>query len=115
MCYEIRRAGLLAKACSKTCRVFEADFSRNDFGFSYAEINGRYPEVGFAINTACDLIYFIHSGSCKINFQESIFELKCGEAFFIEKNNKYFVIGENAVVALFESPKWRPEQYKWVK
>jgi mannose-6-phosphate isomerase-like protein (cupin superfamily) len=111
----IKKGKLIKKENCSSCMIFEANFKRTDFGFSYAEINGKYPEVGFSVNTVCALVYFVYSGSCVIIYEDKSFELEIGDVFLIEKNKKYFVIGKKAMIALFGLPKWSLDQYKQVK
>ncbi|MFH1831850.1 MAG: phosphotransferase, partial [bacterium] len=94
-----------------TCTVWEYDENKVA-GFSCSIVNGRYPEVGQVMNTACDLIYFVLSGTGAITYAGQKIELKKGESFFIGKNKEYFIAGQDLFFAMVELPKWTLEQYK---
>ena len=94
------------KENGNTCTVWEYDFKKQEVGFSCAQINGRYPATGRVVNMACDLIYFVVSGSCVIHIENQVIELKQHDAFFLERNKEYFVVGDQAMLTLVESPRW---------
>ncbi len=102
------------KENGNTCTVWEYDFKQHNVGFSYAQINGRYPAEGKVVNTTCDLIYFVVSGECVIHVEHEVVELKQYDAFFLARNREYFVVGNQAMVALVESPRWTVEQLRQV-
>ena len=97
------------------CTIWEYDFNKQDLGFSRVQINGRYPATGKVANTACDLIYFVLSGSCTIHVDQTAIQLKQHDAFFLQRNKKYFVIGDQAMCTLVESPRWTVEQLRKVE
>jgi mannose-6-phosphate isomerase-like protein (cupin superfamily) len=51
------------KENSKGCTVWEYDFSNKDIGLAIAHIQGRFPEIGKAVNHKCDEIYYVISGT----------------------------------------------------
>jgi|GEM_PF-587367 mannose-6-phosphate isomerase-like protein (cupin superfamily) len=102
------------KENSKTCTLWEYNFKNKEVGLSCAKINGQYPLEGMAINTTCDLIYFVVSGSGVVHIDNKIFEINQQDALLIKKNKAYFVTGKDLFIAIIESPKWTLEQYQTV-
>lgn len=98
------------------CTVWEYDFyEHSQVGLSCAKIDGRYPEMGVVVNTACDLIYYVVSGRCHICIDNvKTYDLGARDAFYLEKNKEYFVVGDDALIVLVESPRWTLEQAKRV-
>jgi len=94
------------------CSVFEYDFPSQNFGLATAKINGRYPEEGKSVNTDCEQIYFVLSGSAIFHSPKGDFELGKGDAYFSPKNEWYWVEGNELEVAIINAPRWNPKQYK---
>jgi len=97
---------------SDSCKIREYDFSTSNIGFAITKIDGRYPEVGKAINIKSDLIYYIISGKGFIFTQNVNYEVKKGDALLLKNNKWYYIKGENLEIALSSSPCWTHEQYK---
>jgi hypothetical protein len=111
----IRYENAHKKSNGQTCTVWEYNFvGHPQVGFSCAYIHGRYPEKGSVVNTACDLMYYIVAGQCHLYVDDVEYELHEHDAFFIEKNKNYYVVGQGAVCALVEHPRWTPEQCKMI-
>ncbi|MFA7717735.1 MAG: cupin domain-containing protein [Candidatus Absconditabacterales bacterium] len=100
------------KINSSSCTVWEYDFPSKNLGFALSKINGRFPETGKAINTECNEIYYVISGSGIIYHQTGTYEIHAGDSFLFEKGTSYYVEGNNLFLALPTSPAWYPGQYK---
>jgi len=84
-----------------------------------AEIEGNYPEQGFAVNTMCDMFYLVVSGKAVFYFKDSKkgTKIKKDCCVFIPKNVPYKVetTGKKPLkVWMPSSPAWTPEQYRTV-
>ena len=51
---------------SELCIATEYDFHDKDIDISTAEINGKYPESGYCVNTEIKEMIYVISGSGKI-------------------------------------------------
>jgi len=94
------------------CVVNEYNFKSKTLGLATARINGRYPDSGKALNTECDQIYYVISGSGTIHHEAGSFEVEQGDAFFFEKGKWYWIEGKELFVALPSAPTWFFDQYK---
>lgn len=99
---------------SESCTVWEYEFPSKDFSYATALIDGRYPEDKRAVNLECEEIYFVTSGSGVIHSEKGDFNISEGDLYFFEKNEKYWIEGNNLQIALVNAPKWNPGQYKLV-
>jgi mannose-6-phosphate isomerase-like protein (cupin superfamily) len=108
----IKKEDTKEMANSETCTVWEYAFPSKKLGIATARINGRYPEKGKAMNTECDLIYYTISGKGVVHIDDNDFNIKQGDAVFIEKGSWYWVEGEDLFIALPAAPAWFFEQYR---
>ncbi len=108
----IKKENSIKKQNSQSCTVWTYDFLSNKIDFATAKINGRYPEKGKALNTECDMIYYVISGKGTVYNALGEFELKQGDAFFFEKNKWYWVEGQDLFIAIPSAPAWTLDQYK---
>jgi mannose-6-phosphate isomerase-like protein (cupin superfamily) len=99
---------------ASTCTVWEYEYPSDSSSFGTALISGRYPEQGRVLNTECEEIYFVISGSGIVHTSKGDFEVNQGDLFFFEKNQPYWVDGEDLYIALFNTPKWRMDQHRIV-
>lgn len=58
----IRKEQREGKQIEKDSIVWEYKLGNKDLGFALARINGRYPESGWTMNRACQLLYYVVSG-----------------------------------------------------
>jgi mannose-6-phosphate isomerase-like protein (cupin superfamily) len=80
-----------------------------------ATISGRYPQKGFAKNTACEMLYYIVSGKASVSLKDGgDFELEPKDAFIFPVGCLYAVTGD-FVALIISSPAWYPEQYEMVE
>lgn len=93
-----------------TCVVFE--YSANDeIDGSVAEINGRYPESGWALNSISSLEFFVISGSGTLTTKEKAIELSLEDVVIIDPNESYYYVGDHLKIFMACSPPWSPDQY----
>ena len=99
----------------KECTVWEYDFKNKSIQFALARINGRYPDSGKGMNKVCYMIYHVIEGRGRLFVDDEEHELKKGDTFLIEPGKKYYIIGQNLILAIPTSPAWYPEQYEIIK
>ncbi|MBT5022509.1 hypothetical protein HOK51_00480 [Candidatus Woesearchaeota archaeon] len=73
-------------------------FNTETVQFSKKTINGRYPEQGFAANSELSSIYYVESGAGYICYKDNYHELSKGDAFLFQKNDRYWLEGEDLVL-----------------
>lgn len=100
---------------SDACSVREYPLGIKDINVAVAKINGRFPDQGRLMNTACEEIYYIVSGSGVIHHDSGDFELNQGDQFLIEKNTQYWVEGNNLEIVVSCAPAWFKEQHIHIK
>ncbi|MFA4930301.1 MAG: hypothetical protein WC570_00325 [Patescibacteria group bacterium] len=106
----IKKLQTRQKVNSKTCRVFEYDFHRPNLGVAQVEINGNYPEYGWAMNKESDQIIYCLTGKLVVECNQDKYELGPDDAVFIDKGDKYWLNGQ-CVLVVINSPEWTLEQY----
>jgi len=102
------------KQNSSSCIVWEYDYPSKDSSFATALINGCYPDKGKSVNLECEQIYYIISGLGTIYSEKGDFSIVAGDAYYFDKGEAYSISGNNLLVAIINSPKWNPAQYKIV-
>ena len=80
----------------------------------YANIFGRYPEKGFAINEKCKELVFVVSGEGKVFVENSEYFLKQNDVVLINCGEKFYWEG-NLKLAIPCSPSWNINQYKIIE
>lgn len=79
-----------------------------------ALITGRYPEKGFSLNRASDMLVYVLSGSGAVVYQKSGFELHTNQVVSIDKGTPYYFEGNALRILMICSPAWTAEQYEQV-
>lgn len=99
---------------SPACSVFEYTLGDSAIDMARAEIHGRYPEKGWAMNEACKEVAYVLEGSGRVNVDGWEVVLTVGDVVLIEPMEKFYWDGKMKL-ALSCSPAWRPEQYKMIE
>lgn len=99
---------------SKECTVWEYEYPSKLFSFAKALIDGRYPEEKRVINSECEEVYYVLSGSGIIHSEKGDFEINEGDLYFFEKGEIYWTEGYKLSLVLVNAPKWSPDQHKIV-
>ena len=90
-----------------TCTTQEFKFKNKNLNFALARINGRYPEVGQALNLKCDMVYYCLAGQGTVSLTGRKKKIKPGQALLVGKNKKYYVIQVGVFNSLSEAQKLR--------
>lgn len=75
-----------------------------------AEINGRYPEKGFAVNEICQELVYILSGNGTIITTSRKTSFTAGDVIFIDKNESFAWQGTFSMF-MVTTPKFYPKQH----
>lgn len=99
---------------SSSCTALEYDFeNESDINSAVIELEGRYPDNGFAINDVCkEIIYIIEGRGYVMNGTRRI-DVEQGGMVRIIPGNKYFFDGSMRLL-IASSPAWYPAQYHTV-
>lgn len=111
----VKKENRVKKQIAKDSSIWEYPIHNEKLGVALAKINGRFPDSGKTVNKVCQEIYYIISGSGKIFIEDKEFELNEEDVFLIDAGKRYYVIGENLILACSTSPDWYPEQQNIIK
>ena len=98
-------------ANSPNCIVYEYPMKNSEMNIGVAEIAGRYPDEGYAINHKCDEMGYVLKGSGRLITEKGEATLGSGDVIYIPHGEKYYWEG-NMTVVLPCTPAWYPEQHE---
>lgn len=76
-----------------------------------AHINGRYPEVGFAVNQISDVALKVLGGYGLLVTKTDSQQLMPGDVAFVSHGEPYYFDGSNLKIFMACTPAWSPDQY----
>jgi phosphoethanolamine N-methyltransferase len=98
-------------ANSPNCTVYEYPMKNSELNIGVAEVKGRYPNQGYAINHKCSEMGYILKGFGKLVTETAEAILSPGDAVYIPRKEKYYFEG-NITVVIPSTPAWHPEQHE---
>ena len=98
------------KESNPHCTVYEYPMGKLDINIGVAEIKGRYPESGFAMNQECTEMGYIVNGSGKLVTEDRSVMLEEGDVVYIPAGERYYWEGHFTVV-LPCTPAWHLAQH----
>ena len=99
---------------SNHCLITECPMDTDTLNMALAEINGRYPETGYAVNRKVSEMVYIQSGNGTITVNHKTTNFKEGDVVLIEPNELFFWDGDfSAVIAC--SPAFTIEQHELIE
>lgn len=96
------------------CRVLEYGNNGSIDGADI-EINGRYPEINFALNEKSDMVIRVLSGIGKLATKRAEVTLNAGDVAFVEHGEAYYFEGKDLLLFMACTPAWSPEQHSEVE
>lgn len=96
------------------CTVYEYPHGDPQASVACAEIRGRYPGSGFALNEKVKELFIVTKGKGRITVGVRSYELSEGDSAMILPGEKYFFEG-NLDMFLCNSPAWERDQYREVE
>lgn len=94
---------------SPVCVAYEYGLPTTKIDSAVIELSGRYPDDGWALNTACTALVYVVKGEGKVIFPKGETHLAEGGQILISPNEKYAFDG--TMELLFSStPAWSPDQ-----
>jgi len=100
---------------SENMIIKDYNLNTKNIGIAVVEINERYPKEGFTLNKECQEIYYVIKGTGEIFIDNKTFKLEEGDVFLIDKNKKYYLIGNNLKIICPTIPAWTEEQHVNIK
>lgn len=98
---------------SPNCTAFEYATKNAEINIGIVEINGRYPNEGYAINHECTEIGYILKGSGKLVIEDQIAYFSEGDVILIPREEKYYWVGIVTIV-IAGTPAWHPDQHEHI-
>lgn len=94
---------------SPTCTAYEYGLPSADIDSAVIELSGRYPDEGWALNTACTSLVHVIKGEGKVIFPGGETALSEDDQVLIPLNEKYAFDG--TMKLLFSAtPAWSSDQ-----
>lgn len=94
---------------SSACTAYEYPQPTDAIDVSRIELSGRYPDAGWAINTACEALVQIVKGGGKLHYVDGEVDLGEGDQVHIPRHERYAFEGTMELI-FASTPKWSPEQ-----
>lgn len=101
----------VAKTPYSGCTIWEYTFDSKVLNIAKANITGRYPEHGKALNTLCEEVYYVLEGTGTMQIGDEVSVVKKGDVCVIPKGLVYSIEG-NISLLIATSPPWSPEQHQ---
>jgi mannose-6-phosphate isomerase-like protein (cupin superfamily) len=98
----------------KTCVALEYPLNDPDINVAVIELDGRYPEKGFASNAISKELAFVVKGAGKMVVDGREIAVSEGDLTFIDPGEKFYWEGKMTLVMPC-TPAWTPEQYKIIE
>ncbi len=99
---------------SPACTAWEYPLGDKDINGAVIELNGRYPEKGFAVNEKCKEMAYIVSGTGKWVTEGKEIPFGADDLLFINAGEKFYWDGQ-AKIFMPCTPAWYPEQHQIIK
>lgn len=110
----VRKQRAILHTNSTGCAVYEYPMQNPKMNIAIAEIVGRYPEQGYAINHQCSEMGYVLKGSGKLVTESREVALAEGDVVYIAPREKFYWEG-NLTLVLSCSPAWNPAQHEIIK
>jgi len=94
-----------------SCIVYEYGGDTSLSG-AIAEIHGRYPEDGWAVNDEVKEMVFVLEGTGRVVTKSSEVQLKKDDMALIDKGEAYFFEGNALRIFMPTTPAWTPDQHR---
>ncbi|MFA6376306.1 MAG: hypothetical protein WCX69_02785 [Candidatus Paceibacterota bacterium] len=110
----VKKSAAIYHKNEDTCIAFEYPMEFKDIDCATAEIAGRYPSKGVAVNEISKMFVYVIAGSGKLNIDGNDIQLDEGDLACIEPGEKYYY---NGIMKIFLpcTPAWNKEQYKIIE
>lgn len=107
----VRQIEAVAIANSATCTAYEYATNTPTVNVARVVVTGRYPEEGWARNTAVDEVVYVAEGQGHLQTEGSSHSLSPGDVVSIQKGEAVAWEGTLTLI-IAAAPAWYPEQYE---
>ncbi|HEX7042952.1 MAG TPA: cupin domain-containing protein [Patescibacteria group bacterium] len=115
MKYKIKKSEAITTQENGISRFHEYQFPFQNASLGVSEINGRYPESGFDIDTEVEASWYVEEGNANIWIGGKIYQVEKGDMVYVPKNEKYWIDGKNLKLVVASSPVWHPDQHSHIE
>ena len=106
----IHKSEAKAHQNGQACRVYEYEFpNENVFNNAVVNLDGRYPERGYAINRKCKELIYVMEGAGVVVAGGKLQVLGEGDMVLIATGEEYYLVGKMKLL-ITSVPAWRPDQ-----
>jgi len=99
---------------SDECVVWEYQSVGRKASNAVAEINGRYPQSGWAMNDVSDELVYVIAGTGKLTGPNQSIDLAPGDTALVEAGDRFAWEGKGLTVFIPCFPAWTPEQHHFL-
>lgn len=96
------------------CKMTEIPIDSHALNMALGEINGRYPETGYAVNRKVSELVYIQSGSGSLTVGSKTISFSKGDSLLIEPNEYFYWQGSFSTVIAC-SPAFTVEQHEYIE
>ncbi len=96
---------------AESTTIWEYATKDKDISGAVAQINGRYPEKGFAVNEKSKELVFVLSGNGKLLTPTSQKDIDLGDVILLDKNEPFAWSG-GMTIFMATTPAFDPKQHK---
>ncbi|MBL7159918.1 cupin domain-containing protein [Candidatus Microgenomates bacterium] len=93
--------------------VWEYEMKDEEINGAIAKINGRYPEKGRVVNEESKELVFVLEGKGRLVIEGKEIQFQKGDFLLILPGERYFWQGKMKIF-MANTPKWKPDQHKFV-
>lgn len=108
----IKEKDTIKRDNSSVCKIIEYPLNDEDIDLVIAEITGRYPDKGYALNNASKELIYILDGRGKIIFKDKEIKYDKGDVVLINNNEAYYYDTNYTKVTISCNPAWNIKDYK---
>ena len=106
----IKKAESKKEQIAKGSFVWDYKLPDEGIGIAVQKLNGRVPDSGQLMNTVCNEIFYVISGSGVVFIEGEKYEVGEGDIFTIDAGQKSCIIAKDLNFVAVTSPDWYPEQ-----
>lgn len=107
----VKKEDAIRHQSSPLCAVDEYPMENPEMNIAVAEIGGRYPDEGYAVNHECSEMGYVVKGAGKLVTETQETTLSNGDVVYIPRGEKFYWEGVMTVI-LPCAPAWHPAQHQ---
>jgi quercetin dioxygenase-like cupin family protein len=104
----------IQKQSNDVCIITEHPLGDETINFALAEVSGRYPTTGYALNHQSKELVHVHEGSGKVVIEGKEHSVQKGDLVLIEPGEKFYWDGM-LTLSISCTPAWTEKQNEMVE